>query len=77
MKARKLRIVPDCPQSETPTKRTAYGAAPWSRLPHNPTAEEVTIRARAQSLMSKGGARAELPDIQTARRYLAEHNQEN
>lgn len=73
MNARKLRVVPDCPMPETAIKPVVYGQAPWSRLPHHPTAEEITLRARAQSLMSKGGVRAELPDIQTARRVLAGH----
>lgn len=72
----KLRVVPDRPMPEAPIRPVIYGAAPWGRLPHNPTADEITIRARAQSLMSKGGVRAELPDIATARRVVAEHQQE-
>ena len=88
--ARKLRIAPDCPQREgEPIKRLVtgdgkffvfghdgYGCKPIEPMPHNPTADEITIRARAQSLMSKGGVRAELPDITTARRVVAEHQQE-
>ena len=73
MNARKLRVVPDCPQPEPrAAKPIVYGAAPWSRLPHNPTADEITIRVRAQSILSRGGVRAELPDIETARRILAD-----
>lgn len=71
--ARTLRVVPDCPQPESPIKPVQYGQAPWSRLPHNPTADEITIRVRAQSLLSRNGVRAELPDIETARRVIAEH----
>lgn len=74
--ARKLRIVAACPMPETAIRPVIYGAAPWGRLPHNPTADEITIRSRAQSLMSKGGVRAELPDIATARRVVAEHQRE-
>lgn len=70
--ARKLRAVPNCPQPETPVKPMKYGAAPWSRLPPSPPAHEISIRARAQSLLSKGGKRAELPDIETARRVIAQ-----
>lgn len=73
MNARKLRVVRDCPQPESPIKPVQYGAAPWSRLPHNPTADEITIRVRAQSILSRDGKRAELPDIETARRVIAEH----
>lgn len=72
-RARKLRIVPDCPQPESPIKPVQYGQARWSRLPSSPTADELNIRARAQSLMSRNGVRAELPDIETARRVIAEH----
>lgn len=72
MNARKLRAVPNCPQPETPVKPMKYGAAPWSRLPPSPPAHEISIRARAQSILSKGGTRAELPDIETARRVIAQ-----
>jgi len=70
---RKLSIV-DCPQSETPIRPVIYGAAPWSRLPHTPPAHEISIRARAQSLLSRGGHRAELPDYETAKRIIAAAN---
>ena len=66
MKPRKLRIVnPDEPQG--------YGQGRWGKLPPTPTADELVIRCRAQSMLSKGGKRAELPDIETARQILAEH----
>jgi len=73
--ARKLRIVEGCPQPDPPPFRPIqYGARPWpKRLAPSPTTDEITIRARAQSLMSRGGVRAELPDIETARRVIAEH----
>lgn len=68
MKTRKLRIVkPDEPQG--------YGQGRWGRLPHTPTADELVIRCRAQSLLSRDGKRAELPDIETARRILAEQEE--
>ena len=70
---RKLSIV-DCPMPETAIKPVVYGAAPWSRLPHTPPAHEISIRARAQSLLSRGGHRAELPDYETAKRILAAAN---
>lgn len=76
MNARKLRVVPDCPQPEPPPfKPIQYGfggGRKVTRLAPMPTAEEISIRARAQSLLSKGGVRAELPDIETARRILAD-----
>lgn len=68
---RRFRVVPDCPQPEATIKLVQYGAPPWPRLPHNPPANEITIRARAQSLLSRNGVCAELPDIETARRILA------
>jgi len=67
---RKLSIV-DCPMPETPIRPVVYGAAPWSRLPPTPPAHEISIRARAQSLLSRGGHRAELPDYETALRIIA------
>ena len=72
--ARKLSVVPDCPQPETPIKPVKYGAAPWSRLPPTPPAHEISIRARAQSLLSRDGHRAELPDYETALRIIEEAN---
>lgn len=74
MIARKFRVVPDCPQPETPIKPVQYGAAPWSRLPPSPTADQLTIRCRAQSLLSRGGKRAELPSYEDALRILARAN---
>lgn len=72
---RRMRVVEGCPQPEPAQyKPIVYGAGPWpKRLPPSPTADEITIRARAQSLMSRNGERAELPDIETARRVIAEH----
>lgn len=75
MNTRKLHAVPDCPQPEpSPFKPIQYGFAGGhkiERLAPMPTAEEISIRARAQSLLSKGGMRADLPDIATARRIIA------
>jgi hypothetical protein len=69
---RKLRAVENCPQPEPPPyKPMVYGMAPWSRLPPTPPANEITERVRAQSRLSRGGKRAELPDIETARRINA------
>ena len=70
---RKLSIV-DCPMPETVIKPIVYGAAPWSRLPHTPPAHEINVRYRAQSLLSRGGHRAELPDYETAKRIIAAAN---
>jgi hypothetical protein len=70
---RKLSIV-DCPMPETAIKPIVYGAAPWSRLPHTPPAHEINVRYRAQSLLSRGGHRAELPDYETAKRVIAAAN---
>ena len=71
--ARTLRAVPNCPQPESKAKPIVYGAAPWSRLPPTPPAHEITVRARAQSILSRGGKRAELPDYPTALRIIAAH----
>lgn len=72
--ARKLRAVPNCPQPETPVKPMKYGAAPWSRLPPSPPAHEISIRARAQSLLTRDGKRPEVPDYETALRIIAAAN---
>lgn len=67
----KFRLVENCPQPEPPAyKPIVYGAAPWSRLTLSPPADELAIRARAQSLMSRNGKRAELPDLATALRVI-------
>lgn len=75
MNIRKFRVVPSCPQPDPPPfKPIQYGFSGGhkiERLAPMPTAEEISIRARAQSLLSKGGMRAELPDIATARRIIA------
>lgn len=75
---RKLRVIPDCPMPEPqPFKPIQYGFAGGhkvERLAPMPTAEEISIRARAQSLLSRNGKRAELPDIETARRVIAEQS---
>jgi hypothetical protein len=39
-----------------------------------PTAQEISIRARAQSLMTRDGKRPELPDYETALRIIAAAN---
>jgi len=73
--ARKLRAVPNCPQPEPqPFKPIQYGFAGGhkvERLPAMPTAQEITIRARAQSLLSKDGKRAELPSYEEALEIIA------
>ncbi|MGN6313204.1 MAG: hypothetical protein ACTHMO_05510 [Rhodanobacteraceae bacterium] len=70
--ARKLRVVPDCPMPDPPKfKPVMYGAAPWSRLPHTPPAHEIVIRARAQSIESRGGKRAELRSYEEALEIIA------
>lgn len=88
--ARKFRVVPDCPQPDGEPIRElvtgdgkhlvfgheGYGCKPIAHLPHNPPANEIAIRARAQSLLSRGGVLADLPDYETARTILAEHKQE-
>lgn len=84
---RKLRVVPDCPQPDGKPIRElvtgdgrhlvfghkGYGCKPIERMPHNPPANEITIRARAQSLISKDGKRADLPSYQDALAIIAEH----
>lgn len=71
---RKLRVV-DCPQPQPPSaKPIVYGQAPWSRLPPSPPAHEISIRARAQSLLTRDGKRPELPDYETALRIIAAAN---
>lgn len=71
---RRLRVVEDCPQPEPPKRKPIiYGAAPWSRLPPTPTADQITTRARAQSLLTKGGKRAELPSYEEALEIIAAH----
>jgi hypothetical protein len=72
---RKLRAVENCPQPEPPPfRRIQYGFAGGhkiERLAAMPTAQEISTRARAQSLLSTGGQRAELPDYATALRIIA------
>ena len=73
---RRLRAVEGCPQPDPPpAKPIVYGSAPWSRLPPTPPAHEISIRARAQSLLSRDGQRAELPDYETALRLIEEATQ--
>lgn len=72
--ARKLRVVPDCPQPDPPAYRpVVYGQAPWSRLPHNPTADQLTVRCRVQSARSVGGIRAELLSYEDSLAWEREH----
>jgi hypothetical protein len=72
---RALSVVPNCPQPDPPAaKPIVYGQAPWSRLPPSPPAHEISIRVRAQSLLSREGKRAELPDYETALRIIARAN---
>lgn len=74
--SRRLRIV----ESRTDPARhlvfghEGYGCKPIAHLPHNPPANEIAIRARAQSLLSRGGVRAELPDYETALKIIAAAN---
>jgi hypothetical protein len=75
---RKLRAVEECHDPhQPPYKPIQYGAAPWSRLPPTPPANEITERVRAQSRLSRGGKRADLPDIETARRINARPDKPN
>jgi len=85
---RKLRVVPDCPQAQAePIQELVtgdgkhlifghdgYGCKPIPNLPHSPPAHEISIRARAQSILSRDGRRAELPDYETALKIIAESN---
>jgi hypothetical protein len=72
---RKLRAVENCPQPPPPPfKPVVYGMAPWSRLPPTPPAHEISIRVRAQSLLSRDGKRAELPSYEAALRIIARAN---
>lgn len=79
--ARKLRAVPNCPQPETPAyKPIQYGFGGGhkvTRLAPMPTAQEITIRARAQSLLSKGGKRAELPSCEEALEIIAKNGNQD
>lgn len=70
---RRLRIV------RTAAKPSGYGFAGGhkiERLAPMPTAEQISIRSRAQSILSRNGVRAELPDYEKALRILAEHEHE-
>jgi len=75
---RKLRVVPDCPQPDPqPFKRIQYGFAGGhkvERLAPMPLPHEISVRARAQSILSRDGKRAELPDYETALKIIAEAN---
>ncbi len=72
--ARKLRVVPNCPAPEPPAYRPiVYGASPWGRLPHNPTADQLTVRCRVQSARSVGGVRAELLSYEDSLAWEREH----
>lgn len=87
--ARKLRVVrrqwepfrrepvESCPQPETPIKPVQYGAAPWTKLPPTPTADQLTIRCRVQSMRSTGGKVAELLSYEDSLAWLREHQPEN
>ena len=88
--ARRLHSVQvqDCPQRDgEPIKRLmtgdgkffvfghdGYGCKPIEPMPHNPTADELTWRVRAQSLLTKPGHRGELPATkEEAMRIITEH----
>lgn len=78
---RKLRAVPNCPQPEPPAyKPIQYGfmgGHKIERLAPMPTAQEITIRARAQSLLSTGGKRAELPSYEEALEIIAKNGNQD
>lgn len=75
--ARKLQAVPNCPQPEPPPfKPIQYGFAGGhkvERLAPMPTAQEITIRSRAQSLLTKDGKRADLPSYEEALEIIAKN----
>ena len=87
--ASKLRAVPDCPQRDgDPIKELVtsdgkhlvfghdgYGCKAWPQVAHSPPAHEISIRARAQSLLSRDGHRAELPDYESALRIIEDATQ--
>jgi|SRR6185312_10837448 len=74
----KLRIVEGCPQPDPPPYREIqYGFAGGhkvERLAPMPLPHEISVRARAQSILSRDGKRAELPDYETALKIIAEAN---
>lgn len=76
--SRKLRVVPDCPQPESPIKPVVQygfvGGHKVERLAPMPLPHEINVRARAQSILSRDGKRAELPDYETALKIIAESN---
>lgn len=77
--SRRLRVVETSTESAKHLVfgHEGYGCKPIARLPHNPPANEIAIRARYQSLMTKNGVRPELVDYETALRGIAEHKQES
>ena len=72
---RRLRAVEGCPQPEPkPYKPIVYGQGPWpARLPPCPTADQLTIRVRAQSLESKNGKVGPLRSYEEALEIIAAH----
>ena len=72
MKSRSLRVVPDCPQPETPAKPVVYGAAPWGRLPPSLPSNAATVIARVQLRRSVGGKAAEALSYGESVRWEAE-----
>lgn len=71
--ARRLRIVETRtdPAKHLIFGHEGYGCKPIGRLPSNPPANEIAIRARAQSIESKGGKRAELRSYEEALEIIA------
>jgi hypothetical protein len=84
---RRLHAVEGCPQRDgEPIKRLltgdgkfyvfgldGYGCAAIERMPHNPTADQLTIRVRAQSLESKNGKVGPLRSYEEALEIIAAH----
>lgn len=72
--ARKLRVVPDCPQPEPPPyKPIKYG---WmgghkaERIVASPLPHEANIIARVQSMRTHAGKRAEPLSFEASQTYL-------
>lgn len=74
MTARKLRVVPDCPQPEPPPyKPIQYGflgGHKIERLTASPLPHEANIIARAQSDRTRNGVRAEPLSYEASLTYL-------
>lgn len=72
--ARKLRVVPDCSQPESPYKPVVQygfiGGHKLDRLPPSPLPHEANIIARVQSMRTRGGKVAEPLSYEASVTYL-------